>query len=250
MPKNCFVKYIHILVIDGQDDVLVPASNPQELQPPLCFAQTIPASNAIALRASLCYSYRTPAIVHWDETMFIPLTFILGSAIFAYVSRASLLAPRSHGFCRFFAWETILALTVLNLEHWFDNPFAWYQLVSWFLLMVSLFLVIHGVRLLRQIGKQNTQRNDSPMLEFEKTTTIVTDGAYRYIRHPLYSSLLFLAWGIAFKLPGWLNMLLALIATAFLVATARAEEAEDIRFFGPAYQAYMHRTKMFIPFFF
>jgi protein-S-isoprenylcysteine O-methyltransferase Ste14 len=182
--------------------------------------------------------------------MLMLLVFVIGSAIIVYVSRASLLAPRSHGFYRFLAWETILALTVLNLEHWFTNPFTWHQLVSWFLLVVSLFLVIHGVRLLKQMGKQNTQRDDSPMLEFEKTTTIVTAGAYRYIRHPLYSSLLFLDWGVAFKSPGWFNILLALVATLFLVATARAEEAEDIRFFGPAYLEYMKRTRMFIPFLF
>src|SRR5512139_3353125 len=174
------------------------------------------------------------------------LVFIAGSAVIIYVSRASLLAPRSHGFYRFFAWEAILALAVLNLDRWFANPFAWHQLISWLLLIVSLFLVIHGVRLLKQLGKQNTQRDDSPMLAFEKTTAIVTTGAYRYIRHPLYSSLLFLAWGITFKSPGWLNILLGLIATAFLVATARAEEAEDIRFFGPAYREYMQRTRMFI----
>ncbi len=180
--------------------------------------------------------------------MLVLFVFLVGSAVIVYVSRASLLGPRSHGFYRFFAWETILALTVLNLDHWFYNPFAWYQLVSWFLLIVSLFLVIHSVRLLKQMGKQNAQRDDAPMLEFEKTTSIVTAGVYRYIRHPLYSSLLFLAWGVACKSPGWLNMLLALIATVFLVATARAEEAENIRFFGPAYQEYMQHTRMFIPF--
>ena len=88
------------------------------------------------------------------------------------------------------------------------------------------------------------------MLEFERTTTLVTVGAYRYIRHPLYSSLLFLAWGVAFKVPSWLSGLLAVVATLFLVATAKADEAEDIRFFGPAYQEYMKKTKMFIPFLF
>jgi len=180
--------------------------------------------------------------------MLLLLVFIFGSGIIVYVSRASLRAPRSHGFYRFFAWETILALTVLNLDRWFAHPFAWYQLVSWSLLVISLFLVIHGVRLLKQMGSQNAQRDDSPMLAFEKTTTIVTVGAYRYIRHPLYSSLLFLAWGVAFKALGWLNILLALIATLFLVATARAEEAKDVRFFGPAYQEYMQHTRMFIPF--
>jgi hypothetical protein len=47
--------------------------------------------------------------------MLMPLVFIAGSAVIVYVSRANLRAPRSHGFCRFFAWETILALTVLTL---------------------------------------------------------------------------------------------------------------------------------------
>ena len=182
--------------------------------------------------------------------MLVLMIFVVGSALIVYVSRASLRAPRSHGFYRFFAWEAILALIVLNLDHWFTHPFAWYQLISWLLLIVSLFLVIHGVRLLKQMGKQSTQRDDAPMLAFEKTTAIVTAGAYRYIRHPLYSSLLFLAWGVAFKALSWPNIVLAVSATVFLVATARAEEAEDIRFFGPAYQEYMQRTRMFIPFLF
>ena len=99
--------------------------------------------------------------------MFGLLIFFVGSAVIVYVSRASLRVPRSHGFYRFLAWETILALTALNLTSWFYNPFSWHQLISWFLLVVSLFLVIHAVRLLKQMGKQDARRDDSPMLEFE-----------------------------------------------------------------------------------
>lgn len=178
------------------------------------------------------------------------VVFLLATAGIAYVSRASLVVPRSHGFFRFFAWEAILALTLLNVDDWFRDPFSWHQLVSWFLLVVSLFLVLHGVRLLKQIGKPDSQRNETPMIGFEKTTTLVTVGAYRYIRHPLYSSLLFLAWGVFFKAPSWVGGLLALAATLFLVTTARIEEAEDVRFFGAAYREYMKQTKMFIPFLF
>jgi protein-S-isoprenylcysteine O-methyltransferase Ste14 len=178
------------------------------------------------------------------------VVFVLATAGLVYLSRASLLAPRSHGFHRFFAWEAILALALLNLDVWFHDPLSWHQLISWPMLLLSLFLVLHGVSLLKGRGKVDARRDDVPMVAFEKTTALVTTGAYRYIRHPLYSSLLFLAWGIFFKSPSWLGGLLALTATLFLVATARVEEAADIRFFGPSYEEYMKRTKMFIPFLF
>jgi protein-S-isoprenylcysteine O-methyltransferase Ste14 len=91
---------------------------------------------------------------------------------------------------------------------------------------------------------------DPNLLAFEKTTQLVTSGIYAYIRHPLYSSLLLLAWGIFFKLPSLPGGLLALAATIFLVLTARADEAECIQFFGSVYQGYMHKTRRFIPFLF
>ena len=166
-----------------------------------------------------------------------------------YISRASLRAPRSHGFYRFIAWEFIVALFLLNVDVWFRAPLSWPQLISWFLLTVSLVQLILGVRSLMTRGKPVKQRNAEPQLfAFEKTSSLVTTGTYRYIRHPLYSSLLFLTWGVFFKAPGWLGALAALAATLFLVATAKADEAECIQFFGPPYRAYLKRTKMFVPF--
>jgi protein-S-isoprenylcysteine O-methyltransferase Ste14 len=175
---------------------------------------------------------------------------ILGIVCLAYLSRASLAVPGSHGFFRFFAWLAILGLALLNVDVWFRAPASWHQLVSWPLLVFSAVLAIVGVRLLRQRGAPDARRDDVPLVAFEKTTTLVTTGAYRYIRHPLYSSLLFLAWGIFFKAPSWLGGLLALAATLFLVATARVEEAENLRYFGEQYKEYMQRTKMFVPFLF
>jgi protein-S-isoprenylcysteine O-methyltransferase Ste14 len=176
--------------------------------------------------------------------------FLLVTVGIVYLSRASLVVPRSHGFYRFFAWEAILALALLNVESWFRDPFSWHQLISWPLLLISAFLVVVGVRLLKRVGQPDAQRDDVPMVAFEKTTKLVTTGTYRYIRHPLYSSLLFLAWGVFFKDTSWLGGLLALAATLFLFATARIEEAENSRFFGQAYREYMQQSKMFIPFLF
>jgi protein-S-isoprenylcysteine O-methyltransferase Ste14 len=138
----------------------------------------------------------------------------------------------------------------VNVQGWFQDPLAWYQIISWILLITSLVLVIQGVRLLREIGKADSARSDPALLGLEKTARLVTVGLYRYIRHPLYSSLLFLAWGIFFKSPSWLDGGLALICTVFLFATARVEEQENVHFFGEEYAAYLKHTKMFIPYIF
>ncbi len=181
--------------------------------------------------------------------MFKLIAFIALSVVLIYISRGSLRAPRSHGFYRFFAWEFIVALFILNSDVWFLTPWAWHQLVSWFLLIVCIVPLAFGVRALVARGKPAEQRAGEPqLLAFEKTSVLVTSGIYHYIRHPLYSSLLFLTWGIFFKAPDGPGILLALTASLCLLATARADEAECIRFFGAPYQAYMKRTKMFVPF--
>lgn len=176
--------------------------------------------------------------------------FLAASAALAYASSAALRSPKAHGFYRFLAWEAILALFLVNVEHWFRRPFCAMQIVSWLCLSVSLVLVIHGVYLLRRSGRPTAARHDPTLLAMERTTELITVGAFRYIRHPMYSSLLFLAWGIFFKSAGWLSGGLAILATAFLLATAVAEERENLRFFGDAYRDYMRRTKRFIPFLF
>ncbi len=82
----------------------------------------------------------------------------------------------------------------------------------------------------------------------EDTETVVEVGVYRFIRHPLYASLLFFGWGVFFKGPDLPSGALALAATAFWVATARYEERFNIDRFGVTYSEYMKRTKMFVPF--
>ena len=177
------------------------------------------------------------------------IMFAVGSMILIYISRASLRQSRSHGFYRFFAWETILILFLLNVDFWFRDPFAWHQIISWTLLFASLVPLAFGISALRARGKPaNVREGDPSLLAFEKTTKLVTTGIYHHIRHPLYSSLLLLAWGIFLKLPSWPGLAITAVATTFLFATAQADENECIQFFGEEYRAYMKQTKRFIPF--
>jgi len=178
------------------------------------------------------------------------IIFIVVSVAIFCISRSSLTNIRSHGFYRFFTFETILVLVLLNIDYWFDDPFCIRQITAWLLLSVSLLLVIHGAWLLNKVGKPDKGRKDPSLLGIEKTTELITVGAYRYIRHPLYSSLLFGTWGVFFKNPSWSGIALAVITSCFLTLTARAEEIENIQYFGPAYKDYMNRTKMFIPYIF
>jgi protein-S-isoprenylcysteine O-methyltransferase Ste14 len=179
------------------------------------------------------------------------IIFIVFSSIIVAVSWKSLQQPGSHGFYRFFAWEAILALIVINLPFWFSNPTAWNQILAWALLFLCIIPLVFGVQALRTRGKPVKKREGEPsLLAFEKTTALVTSGIYHYIRHPLYSSLFLLAWGAFFKSPSWIGAALAVAATFFLVATAKADEAECTRFFGPQYQDYMKQTKRFVPYIF
>jgi protein-S-isoprenylcysteine O-methyltransferase Ste14 len=143
----------------------------------------------------------------------------------------------------------MLALFLLNENFWFQNPFAWYQLISWTLLFASLIPLAFGVSALKSRGKPTANRESDPsLLAFEKTTQLVTSGVYKYIRHPLYSSLLLLTWGMFFKLPSIAGGTLTAFAILFLIATAKADEAECIQFFGAEYQNYMLKSKMFLPY--
>jgi protein-S-isoprenylcysteine O-methyltransferase Ste14 len=177
--------------------------------------------------------------------------FFAGSAAMIKLSWRPLRDIRSHGFYRFFAFELLLVLVLQNAPVWFRDPLSTRQLVSWFFGAASIALAIEGFRLLRVIGRPSPATAGSTNLSFENTTTLVTVGAYRFIRHPLYTSLLALVWCAYLKSPLTVSSIaLAVSATVFLIATSVAEERENLVRFGAAYGDYMKRTRRFVPFLF
>lgn len=178
------------------------------------------------------------------------LLFVLATMALIWVSRSSLRDVRHHGFYRFFSWEMILILFLLNMDYWLVDPFALTKIVSWFFLIISLVLIIQGVQSFRKMGVIDQDRNDPKLVGVEKTTKLVTSGIYHYIRHPFYSSLLFLGWGIFFKNITLVGLILAIFNSILLVLTARREEIENMQFFGEQYRVYMRTTKMFVPYIF
>ena len=164
------------------------------------------------------------------------------------ISWRTLYNVKSHGFYRFISWECIIWLFANNYKFWFDNPFGFKQILSWIFLIFSGYLVIAGVILMKKKGKQGKHRNEKTLYEFEKTTQLIDTGIFRYIRHPLYSSLIFLTWGIFLKNATTDLLIVALLSTIFLYLTAIFDEKECIKYFGGQYREYIKRSKMFIPF--
>ncbi len=165
------------------------------------------------------------------------------------ISRTSLQMRGSHGFFRFFAWESILLLMLLNMDSWhIGKSESSLLIIARLCLIVSLYLVLDGVRLLHFVGKSKGIRDDDTLISLEKTTVLVTSGLYKFIRHPMYSSLLFFVWGVFFLSPSWLGGGVTMISMLFLNAAAKAEESENIHYFGEAYRAYIQNSKRFIPF--
>jgi protein-S-isoprenylcysteine O-methyltransferase Ste14 len=172
---------------------------------------------------------------------------IVVSLLLAWFSRRSLRSPGSHGFYRFFAWEAIALQIVFNLPFWFDKPFSPLQIVSWGLLAMSICLATLGFVTLRSAGGAMPVTPGEPNYPFENTTRLVTGGIYSRIRHPMYSSLLFLAWGACLKHLSAEGLLATVFASMFLFFTAEIEEEENVRKFGAAYTAYMRTSGMFLP---
>ncbi|SEA59784.1 Protein-S-isoprenylcysteine O-methyltransferase Ste14 [Desulfuromusa kysingii] len=185
-----------------------------------------------------------------DSTVLRSVAFVMVTIFFTVISRRSLCNPRSHGFYRYFAFVGIACLLLYNQPVWFDQPFSGLHCLSWLLLAVSIVLVVHGLGLLRRMGGQGQRQSAPENLAFENTQHLVVDGLYRYIRHPMYTSLLLLAWGAFLKRIDLLTLTAVGLVSVALLFTAKVEEAENVTFWGADYLEYKSRSKMFIPFIF
>jgi protein-S-isoprenylcysteine O-methyltransferase Ste14 len=170
---------------------------------------------------------------------FWPACLIGTAAIILFSWRISIRAKRYHGIARFFAFESILLLVLLNIRVWFRDPFATLQILSWVFLTASLFLALHSILLYHAAGAHSGQ--------FENSTRLVVRGAYRYIRHPMYASLALLGLGIFFKRVTALTTALVAVDLLAVYLTARIEEGEMRTRFGSEYSEYMRKTRMFLP---
>ena len=78
--------------------------------------------------------------------------------------------------------------------------------------------------------------------------SLVKQGVYRYIRHPQYTGLLLLSFGMMAEWATLPMLILFPVMIGMYIRLAKREEKDMITEFGDEYRNYMKTTKMFVPF--
>lgn len=120
----------------------------------------------------------------------------------------------------------------------FSSIGYWGMYINYICAIIALFLILNGWR---NIYKRYWSKE-------EGTRSLVKSGVYRYIRHPQYTGLLLLSFGMIAE---WATIPLIIMYPVMIgmyVRLAKKEEKDMLEEFGNQYREYMKDTKMFIPY--
>ena len=109
-------------------------------------------------------------------------------------------------------------------------------------------IVAFAALLMFRLTHKALGRNWSVSLDVRERHTLVTDGVYRLVRHPMYTAFWLWALAQALLLPNWIAGPAGLVGfgTLFFFRVGR-EERMMLDAFGDGYRAYMRRSARVIP---
>jgi protein-S-isoprenylcysteine O-methyltransferase Ste14 len=85
-------------------------------------------------------------------------------------------------------------------------------------------------------------------VEVDPGQAVVSNGPYRWVRHPSYTGLLLIALGAGLGVANWLSLALcAVVPPLGMLPRIAVEEAEMTRVLGAAYTSYQARTRRLVP---
>lgn len=109
-------------------------------------------------------------------------------------------------------------------------------------------LIVGGIGgLLVSAGLFSLGRNLTAVPRPKEDAHMVEHGAYRWVRHPIYSGIIFGAFGLGLLRGGWLALLYVLVLFLFFDIKSRREE-EWLREKYAGYAEYQTRVRKLIPF--
>jgi len=139
----------------------------------------------------------------------------------------------------------LLLLLAFGPRAWRGVP-AWDAPLTWIGSLAGLLLFLTGI-LFTASGAVSLGMNLTPLPHPKENATLIVTGAYRLVRHPIYSGVTFMAIGWGLWLHSWLTIGYALLLFAFFDIKSRREERWLEEKF-PEYSAYRKRVRKLIPF--
>jgi protein-S-isoprenylcysteine O-methyltransferase Ste14 len=94
----------------------------------------------------------------------------------------------------------------------------------------------------RRLGKNLTDT-----VVTRRDHTLVTNGPYRWVRHPFYDSAALFVLGTSFIAANWFLFVAGALFVGLLVIRTGTEEQKLLARFGHSYRTYMERTGRFVP---
>lgn len=112
-----------------------------------------------------------------------------------------------------------------------------YFILGWIGAVIGTYLTLAGM-ILVFVG----------WIQIHKSKNLITNGLYKYIRHPQYTGLFLIITGWILHWADFLTIIMYPILLIIYYRLAMKEEEELFEEFGTEYKEYMSKTKKFFPF--
>ena len=116
-----------------------------------------------------------------------------------------------------------------------------YAAVRWLAAAAAVLCLVLTIQCWRRMGR------DWRMDISDRNTSLITDGLFARIRHPIYAFSIALMLATAVVLPSLPMLVVAALHVVLMNVKARSEEAHLARMHGDAYRRYVERTGRFVP---
>jgi protein-S-isoprenylcysteine O-methyltransferase Ste14 len=131
-----------------------------------------------------------------------------------------------------------LVTPVLNFANYTVNP--WQCIAGTILIIPSMWLFWRSHK---DLGRQF-----SPKLEIKESHQLITSGVYKYVRHPMYTAVLFISLSQLLLIGNWIAGPAYFIGFTFLyLVRVKREEELMLQQFGEGYAIYMKKTNRLFP---
>ena len=126
--------------------------------------------------------------------------------------------------------------------------FSWSQIPSYqeFVRWIGVAIVLVNIPLLGWIHR-TLDRQYSPCLQIKESHSMIIEGPYSRVRHPMYTVLTSFSFGIALLTANFLVIGFAVLLIPPFLFVVKKEERMLMETFGDEYSEYMERTGRFFP---